>query len=96
LKEEKVAMVQKLRELEWGKDQEIKSLNKALARVKDDGDKMKISSIQDIEKIKDDVSDRYKEELKAKNHEMSRMENIYAERIDGLQKEVNKLHIQLD
>ena len=43
-KEEKVVMVQKLREVEWGKDQEIKSLGKALSKMKEDGDKMKVTS----------------------------------------------------
>ena len=43
-KEEKVVMVQKLREVEWGKDQEIKSLGKTLSKMKEDGDKMKVTS----------------------------------------------------
>ena len=43
-KEEKVVMVQKLREVEWGKDQEIKSLGKALSKMKEDGDKMKVTT----------------------------------------------------
>ena len=67
LKDEKVAMIQKLREVEWGKDQEIKSLGKALTKMKEEGDKMKVTTFQDIENIKDEVSARYKEELKAKN-----------------------------
>jgi hypothetical protein len=45
LKEEKVKMLQKIRDAEWGKDQEVKSLNKVLAKVKDEADSMKISSI---------------------------------------------------
>lgn len=32
----------------------------------------------------------------AKNQEMARLEKMYTERIDTLQKEVSKLHVQLD
>ena len=44
LKEERVQMVQKLREVEWSKDQEIKSMGKALSKMKEEGDKMKVST----------------------------------------------------
>ena len=57
---------------------------------------MKVSSIKDIEGLREEISDRYKTEMKAKNSEMTRMENMYSERIETLQKEVNKLHVQLD
>mmetsp|Transcript_36983 Transcript_36983/g.56658 ORF Transcript_36983/g.56658 Transcript_36983/m.56658 type:complete len:96 (+) Transcript_36983:446-733(+) len=48
-----------------------------------------------MEHVKDDISARYKTELTAKNSEMQRLEGIYQERIDNLQAEVNKLHVQL-
>jgi hypothetical protein len=54
---------------------------------------MKVSSIQHIEKLRDEIADRYKLEMKSKNSEMTRMESMYSERIDTLQKEVNKLHV---
>jgi hypothetical protein len=57
---------------------------------------MKVSSLKDIESLREEVADRYKLEMKAKNSEMVRMESMYTERIDTLQKEVNKLHVQLD
>ena len=65
-------------------------------KLKDDGDQLKVSSLKDIEGLREEVADRYKLEMKAKNSEMSRMESMYTERIDTLQKEVNKLHVQLD
>jgi len=89
-------MNQKLRDLEWNKDQEIKILQKNLAKLKEDGQQVKIASIQDIEKIKEEVSDRYKVEMSAKNMELLRLERMYTEKIDDLQKEVSKLHVQLD
>ena len=89
-------MNQKLRDLEWNKDQEIKILQKNFAKLKEDGDQVKITSIQDIEKIKEEVSDRYKAEMSAKNMELLRLERMYTEKIDDLQKEVSKLHVQLD
>lgn len=45
---------------------------------------MKISSIHDIEKIRDDISSRYKEELQLKNNELLRLENIFNERTDSM------------
>ena len=54
---------------------------------------LKMSSIQDMEKIKDEITERYKVEMGAKNQEMARLEKMYTERIDTLQKEVSKLHV---
>ena len=42
------------------------------------------------------MSERYKAELSAKNQEMQRLEKMHTDRIDSLQKEVSKLHVQLD
>lgn len=57
---------------------------------------MKLSSIKDVEKIKDSIGERYKAELVAKNKEVVRLEKIYTDRIDSLNREQNKLTVQLD
>ena len=57
---------------------------------------MKLSSIKDVEKIKDSIGERYKAELAAKNQEVVRLEKIYTDRIDSLNREQNKLTVQLD
>jgi hypothetical protein len=59
-------------------------LQKTLTKAKGDGDILKMSSIQDIEKIKDEITERYKVEMSAKNQEMMRLEKMYTERIDTL------------
>ena len=68
-------------------------MQKTLTKLKGDGDLLKMSSIQDIEKVKDEITERYKAEMGAKNQEMARLEKMYTERIDTLQKEVSKLHV---
>jgi hypothetical protein len=52
-------LTQKLRDLEWGKDQEIKALNKQVVKLRQEEGQQKISSIQDIESIKEDVTQRF-------------------------------------
>ena len=68
-------------------------MNKQLQKLKDEGEKSKVSTLQDIEKLREEVADRYKLEMKQKNSEMTRMESLYSERIEVLQKENNKLHV---
>lgn len=64
--------------------------------MRNDQSEYKLSTLQDIENIKDEVSQRFKDELAHKNSEMSKLEHMYTERIDMLQREVSKLHVQLD
>ena len=56
----------------------------------------KMVNLSEIEKIKDEVSQRFKDELARKNSETAKLEKMYTERIDILQKEQSKLHVQLD
>ena len=68
-------------------------LNKQMQKLKDEGDQIKVANIKDIEGLREEISHRFQAEMKAKNQEMARMENMYTERIETLQKEVNKLHV---
>lgn len=52
-----------------------------------------MSSLHDIERIKDQVSNRFKDELTHKSSELAKMEQMYTERIDILQKDVSRLHV---
>lgn len=65
--DDKINVQQKLRDLEWAKDQEAKALEKTLAREREDQEAYKISSFQDIERIKEEVSQRFKAELQHKS-----------------------------
>ena len=94
--EDKQAIAQKLRDTEWSKDQDMKQLSKQVEDRRSEQESYKIESIRDIERIKEEVSLRFKEELAHKTAEALRMEHMYTERIDILQKELTKLHVTLD
>jgi hypothetical protein len=49
-----------------------------------------------MQRIKDEVAERFTVELQAKNQEVQRVEKIYSDRIDNLQREKAKLESQLD
>jgi DNA anti-recombination protein RmuC len=91
--ESRQGLGQKLRDLQWAKDQEEKQLHKQVDKMRGDQEEYKMTSLQDIERIKDEVSQRFKDELAHKSSEMAKLERMYTERIDILQKEVSKLHV---
>jgi len=43
MREERQRLVEKCRDLEWGKDQETKALSKTIAKLKTDFDQAKLS-----------------------------------------------------
>lgn len=82
--EDKQAMAQKLRDLQWAKDQGEKAQQQQIQRLLQEREDLKLNSVQDIEKIKDQVSSRFKDELAHKNSELAKLEHMYTERIDIL------------
>lgn len=58
--------------------------------VRESEDNLKV-----IDKIKMEVSERFKLEMKSKQEEILRVERIYKEQIDDLEKEVTRLSLEL-
>ena len=50
--------------------------------------------LQLVEKLKQDIKDRYTQELSQKSHDAQRTEALLNERISLLEKEVSKLEVQ--
>ena len=83
--------MEKLRDTEWSKDQEVQALERNIVKLRDENEKSRVASIQDVGKIKEEVGERFRAELSSKNQDMVRMESSYQERIDSMQRELNKL-----
>lgn len=70
-------------------------MTKELARLSERSELERADHLQLVEKLKQDIKDRYTQELSQKSHDATRTEALLGERINLLEKEVSKLEIQL-
>ena len=93
--EERSTLMSKQKELHWERDQDNKRLAREVQRLNEKAAQEKSHQAQHIEKLKEEIKERYSLELGQKAQDSLRSENLLNERISLLEKEVSKLEVQL-
>ena len=69
-------------------------MTKEIARLNEKAELERADHLQLVEKLKQDIKDRYTHELSSNNQDKARTEAMLGERIALLEREVSKLEVQ--
>ena len=70
-------------------------MQKETARLSDKAEKDKHEYLLQVERLKTELKERFQSEIAGKTQEQMRSENLFADRISILEKEVSRLEVQL-